>query len=103
MTSMRTNAVLASDTPASAERAQLELWRRMPPLEKLRLVTEITLAVETLALAGIRLRHPRASDRECFLRLATLKLGRPLACRVYPEAAGISDLWVSGIDPELSG
>jgi hypothetical protein len=92
MTPMRTKAVLASDTSAAAERVQVELWRCMSPLEKLRLVTEITRTVETMALAGIRLRHPQASDRECMVRLSILKLGRRLACRVYPEAAAISDL-----------
>jgi hypothetical protein len=87
---VRTNAVLASDTSASAERARVNLWRRMSPLEKHRFVTEITRTAETMALAGIRRRHPQASDRECMLRLAILKLGRPLACRVYPEAAALS-------------
>jgi len=56
-------------------------------MEKLRVVTELNRAEEELALAGIRLRHPGASEQECMLRLAILKPGRELACRVYPEAA----------------
>ncbi len=43
------------------------------------------LSADTLALAGIRLRHPGASDHEQFLRLACMKLGRELATQVYPE------------------
>ena len=83
---MRTTAVLASDTSLEAERVQVELWRKMSPPEKLHAMSELSRTVEQLALAGIRMRHPEASERECFLRLAILKLGRELACRVYPEA-----------------
>ena len=42
-------------------------------------------AADALALAGIRLRYPGASEREQFLRLACLKLGRDLAKQAYPE------------------
>ena len=84
---MRTTAVLASDTSLEAERTQVELWRRMSPIEKLHAVSESTRSVLQLSLVGIRLRHPDASDEECKARLAILKLGRQLACKVYPEAA----------------
>ena len=87
---MRTTALLTRDTSIEAERAQVELWRRMSPLEKLRAVTETTRTVLELSRAGIRLRHPQASDDECNLRLAILTLGRDLACQVYPEAARFS-------------
>ena len=46
MTEMRTTALLARDTSFRAERAQVELWRRMSPIEKLRAVTEISRAVQ---------------------------------------------------------
>jgi len=82
--------LLASDTSIVAERAQVELWRRMSPIEKLRAVSEISRAVQQLSLSGIRLRHPGASDQECMMRLAILKLGRPLAAQVYPETARLS-------------
>lgn len=84
---MRTNAVLASDTSRQAEQIQVELWRRMSPLEKARAVSTICEAVQELSLAGIRLRHPDASDRECMLRLAALKLGTTLTLNAYPEAS----------------
>ncbi len=82
--------MLTSDTSIEAEREQVEIWRRMSPVEKIHAVTEISRAVQQLSLAGIRLRHPEASDHECMLRLAVLKLGRQLACHVYPEAARLS-------------
>lgn len=87
---VRRTALLASDTSIEAEREQVELWRRMSPLEKVRAVTEISRAVQQLSLAGIQLRHPDASDQECMLRLAILKPGHQLACRVYPEAMRLS-------------
>jgi hypothetical protein len=83
------SAVLASDTCREAERIQIELWRRMSPLDKARTVSEISRAVQELSLAGIRQRHPGASERECMLRLAVLKLGRTLAFQAYPEAAAL--------------
>jgi hypothetical protein len=45
-----------------------------------------------LSRAGIRLRHPQASERECFLRLAAILLGVDTARRVYPDAAQLPDL-----------
>ena len=90
MAAMRRTALLASDTSLKAKRAQAELWRRMSPLEKVCAVTEISLAVQQLSLAGIRLRHPEASDEECMMRLAILKLGLQLACQVYPQAKRLS-------------
>jgi hypothetical protein len=81
--------VLAADTTVEAERIQVERWRRMTPLEKARAVTEVSRAVQELSLAGLRIRHPGASERECLLRLAALKLGRDLACEIYPEAAAL--------------
>jgi hypothetical protein len=86
---MSPNALLTSDTSIMAERLQVELWRKMSPLEKARSVSEISRAVQELSLAGIRLRYPDASDRECMLHLAGLKLGRQLACQIYPEASGL--------------
>ena len=80
------NSLLSND----AERLQVELWRRMSPLDKARAVSQISRTVLALSLSGIRKRHPEASDSECMLRRAVLTLGRELACQVYPEAADLS-------------
>jgi hypothetical protein len=77
--------LLSADTDAESEQRQIARWRAMSPADKLRLVAELNAAADTMALAGIRLRHPGASPREQFLRLATVKLGRDLARQVYPE------------------
>jgi hypothetical protein len=85
-------AVLAADTTADIERRQVESWQRLSPIGRLQLVSDTTRAVMNLSLAGIHRRHPQASERECFLRLAAILLGVDTARRVYPEAAQLPDL-----------
>lgn len=75
------------DTSEHVARLQLELWRRMSPLQKLQLVSGLTRACREMCLAGIRLRHPGASEREIGHRLALITLGPELTARAYPEAA----------------
>ena len=53
----------------------------------------------SLSLAGIRRRHPHASERECFLRLAAILLVQGDALdgtylRERAERLGVSDLLV---------
>ncbi len=83
---------VASDRVDRAARLPTETLRAMTSVQKAQLVTVLTVAAEQLCLAGIRKRHPEASERECFLRLAIIKLGRELAAKAYPETALIRDL-----------
>ena len=85
-------AVLSADTTADMEQRQVDAWRRLSPVERLRLVSDTTRAVTELSLAGIRRRHPQASERECFLRLAAIMLGVDTTRRIYPDAADLPDL-----------
>jgi hypothetical protein len=62
---------ISSDTDPEAERILIEGYRRMSASEKLQRVCELTQAVQALAMADIRRRHPDASPRECQLRLAS--------------------------------
>jgi hypothetical protein len=82
-------AVLTADTSREIERLQVARWRQMTALEKTRAVSEISRAVQELSLAGIRQRHPEASEAECRLRLAALKLGRERAVELYPALAAL--------------
>jgi hypothetical protein len=61
----------------------------MSSLDKARAVSGISRAAQELSLAGIRQRYPDASERECALRLAMLKLGREMALQAYPEAIAL--------------
>ena len=63
----------------------------MSPAQKAAIVTGLTQAAYELARAGVRHRHPHASPREQFLRLAIDVLGRDLACRAYPDAAALRE------------
>ena len=81
--------VLTADSSPVVERLQIDAWRRMSPLQKARTVDGLTRTAQALALAGIRHRHPGACERECFLRLAVLKLGGEATLRLYPDAAAL--------------
>ena len=80
-----TSVPLALDTSLQIERLQVERWRRMSPREKAAIVSGLTQAAYDLALAGVRQRHPLATDREQFLRVAMITLGADLAREAYPE------------------
>lgn len=62
---------------------QFELWRRMSPQERVELFRSFNDSVQEMALIGIRHRHPYASEREIFLRLAATRLDREMMIRVY--------------------
>ncbi len=79
--------VLSADTSREIERLQIEAWRGMSPLDRLLAADALSRQARALALAGVRHRHPQASERECFLRLAAIKLGRERTVELYPDAA----------------
>ncbi len=53
------------------------------------MVTGLTRAAYAMTFAGVKHRHPDASSREHFLRVAVIVLGPDLARRAYPDAAGV--------------
>jgi hypothetical protein len=71
------------DTSTEARRVQQALYASMTPAEKLKRMSELTLAVNRLALAGLSARYPRESRPELLLRLARLRLGADLVDRAY--------------------
>lgn len=72
-----------SDTPPEIEAILMERMRKMSGLEKWRMVAELNAAVRAMALAGLRQRHPNASEAELRRRLAGLLLGEELAELAY--------------------
>jgi N-glycosylase/DNA lyase len=69
----------------------IEGYRRMSPQQKLKRVTEMTKAVQQLALARIQQQYGPCSEREQRLRLAALWLDRETMIRVFdwdPEVEG---------------
>jgi len=73
----------SEDTSGQADRVQFEILRRMSLEERVELFRSINNSVQELALIGIRQRHPHASERETFLRLAATRLDRDTMIRVY--------------------
>ena len=72
-----------ADTTPEAWAKQFELYRRMSAAEKAAGVRGITLAVNALALAGLRQQYPSASPAELRLRLAVRRLGEDIVARAY--------------------
>ena len=80
---------LAEDTPLEIEQVQIAMWQRMTPSDKMRLVSGLCRRLHTLAAEAVKQRHPQASAREQFLRLAIVRLGYDLAVEAFPDAAGL--------------
>ena len=71
------------DTHPALQSLIVESYRKMSHLEKLDCVRRLTLAVQELALADIRRRHPDADAREQALRLASRWLKPELMARAF--------------------
>ena len=74
---------LSPDTHPEIERLQIKRLRQMPPWRKMMLMAGMSQTVQTLALAGLRQRHPDDTPAQRRRRLADLLLGPDLAARVY--------------------
>lgn len=79
------------ETPPEVRRRLDEGWRAMPPERKAALVDAWSADVRRLALAGVRERHPDASEEELRMRLGVLLYGEELIRAAYgweaPEAS----------------
>ncbi len=72
-----------SDTPPEVAAEHARLTAALSPEQRWQRVRDLTAAANTMALAGLRNRHPEATERELLLRLAVLRLGADLVARVY--------------------
>lgn len=70
------------DTTPEVEELLFALWRATPGWRKLEQMEELNRFTRQLALAGLRRRHPGATDEELRYRLAELLFGRELAERI---------------------
>ena len=84
MTPLRPTIVNSPDDTDPAVAAILvEGYRRMSPSQKLERVRALNHAVQALALADIRRRHPNADEREQALRLASRWIAPELMLRAF--------------------
>jgi hypothetical protein len=76
-------SALFPDTHPEAEQLLLEMLRQTPPWRKLEMLGQMNQAARTVALSGLRQRHPEAGPEELRRRLADLLLGSTVATQVY--------------------
>lgn len=74
---------LSPDTDPAAETVQMEIYRRMPSWKKFQLVNDAIQTSRSIAMAGLRKRHPDAGPEELRRRFMDLWLGEELAETVY--------------------
>ena len=73
---------LSPDTERAAEKAQIDVYRRMPAWRKLQLVEDANRTSRLLSMTGLRRRFSEASDEELGDQLLFLLLEHNLARRV---------------------
>jgi len=76
-----------SDTSPEARRVVCQLYRRMTPARKFELISQAYEFGRSLVIAGIRLRHPDATDAQVRIIWARQHLGDEL----YEQAYGSKD------------
>jgi hypothetical protein len=74
---------LYPDTHPEAERVQIELLRHAPAWRRTQIVAQLNEMVRTLALTGLRQRHPDGSPQQLRRMLADQILGEELAEKIY--------------------
>jgi len=79
-------SVLSSDTHPKMEALQIQVIRHMPAWKKISMVNDLNETIKTLAVSGIKERHPNATPQEIHRILAELILGAELARKVYDHA-----------------
>jgi hypothetical protein len=72
-----------SDTTPEARLVQIELYRRMTPAQKFRLICDAYETGKLLSMAGIRLQYPDATERDVWQIWAKRHLGEELYNKVY--------------------
>jgi hypothetical protein len=77
---------LYPDTHPKMEALQIEIIRRMPTWKKIAIVDDLNETVKTLAMSGIKLRHPNATPEQARRMLVEMMLGEELARKVYDHA-----------------
>jgi len=81
-------AVLSRDTTAEAERAQVAIWRRMSSVERAKVIIGACRTARAFAFAGLRDRHPGASEPMLVALYVELTAGPDLARHAYPTLLG---------------
>jgi hypothetical protein len=82
----------ASDVGEAIDRALFDRLRELTPLQRLQIAVRATQALHRLSVAGLRLRHPTATDDELHLRAGAQRVGPELLRRLFGAEA---EAWLS--------
>jgi len=74
-----------TDTPREILEIQYDLYRKMSPAKKFRIVCDAYRTGQRLAMAGIRMRFPNTSEKEVKQIWAKEHLGEELYYKVYGD------------------
>lgn len=74
-----------SDTAREADGLQLEVYRRLGGAGRVATVFRLNTMVRTVAMAGIRRRHPAYDDRHVEYAWQRLVLGDALVREAFPD------------------
>ena len=77
---------MVEDTSPAAARRYLELLRAMTESERMDQTNRLCRTTRTLCEAGVRSRHPGATDADVRARVAAIMYGRPVAAKLFPGA-----------------
>jgi hypothetical protein len=73
------------DTSPAQQDEYFARLRALTPEERLRIVSRLNRGVRRMALAGMKLRHPEASEQELRVRLVVRLYGREFAQRHFKD------------------
>lgn len=79
------------DTTPEVEAIQFAFYRSAPTWKKLGMMSDLNRSMRTLAMSGLRKRHPNATPEELRYRLAELLYGSEIAekmCSVVVDKGG---------------
>jgi hypothetical protein len=79
-------AAFSADTTLEAGRVQVEVYRRMPPHQRLQVALHLSEVLREVAAAGVRSRHPNYTQEQVKLAVTRLTIGDELFCLAYPSA-----------------
>ena len=73
----------SADTSEPVERLWFDRLRALQPWQRLQMVARLRRQTQELALAGLRLRYPQATEHELRLRLAATRFDRETMIRAF--------------------
>lgn len=75
--------LISADTDPGVHQLVVQRLREMTPAQRAERMVSLTRDTEQLAIAGIRARHPGATEHEVLMRLGVLRNGAELMKAAY--------------------